>query len=263
MTTIQNLNDGDNGAKDQQEKKVVWQRGSVTMSQTFNAKLKQMKQYAENHYEMRSTIVFLPGELQDIRNHLLLFNDKPNLMVWVIIIMGIKLFLRVDKVLELMYEQFLKDYFNIKQNNSIEALLAEIQGKCNKVKKHFAVWDGKECPEFSPVMAILIWLAVSGIRCGKLFPCAMQLQQGLVTPSKAYQYKLMLDKMKYLVVHVLKKDMKSKWMKNLIIGTQMLRKTDFIIAYWSVYNKRGWRGKLDPLDQASILLDACHKDIYC
>jgi hypothetical protein len=49
----------------------------------------------------------------------------------------------------------------------------------------------------------------------------------------------MLDKMKCLVVLVLKKDMKSKWMKNLIIGTHMLRKTGFLIVYWSFYNKEG------------------------
>jgi hypothetical protein len=74
-----------------------------------------------------------------------------------------KLFWRVDKVLELTYKQFLKDYYIIKQNYSIKPLLAEIQGKCDKVKKYFAVWDDKECLEFSPVMlAILIWLAISG-----------------------------------------------------------------------------------------------------
>jgi carbonic anhydrase len=58
----------------------------MTMVQTFNDKLKQMKQYAENHYETHCAIAFLPaGELRDIQSHLLSFNDKPNLMVWVII----------------------------------------------------------------------------------------------------------------------------------------------------------------------------------
>jgi uncharacterized membrane protein len=58
---------------------------------------------------MCSVIAFLPGELHDIQNHLISHNGLTHLMFWVITIVGVKLFLRIDEqVLELDYEQFLK-----------------------------------------------------------------------------------------------------------------------------------------------------------
>jgi hypothetical protein len=53
---------------------------------------------------MRSTIAFLPSELRQIRKHLLSSNRLECLMLWVIIVLGIKWFLRIDEVLELTYK---------------------------------------------------------------------------------------------------------------------------------------------------------------
>ena len=50
-------------------------------------------------------------------------------------------------------------------------------------------------------------------------------------------------------------------MKNLILGTHMLRETAFLMAYWAYQNHSDWDRKLNPLDNASILLDACHKNV--
>jgi hypothetical protein len=53
--------------------------------------------------------------------------------------------------------------------------------------------------------------------------------------------------------------------KNLIVGTHMLRKTAFLLSYWGIKgNSKDCtrNSKLDELDEASILLDARHKDIF-
>jgi hypothetical protein len=47
-------------------------------------------------------------------------------MLWVIILVGVKLFLGVDEVLDLKYEQFLKAYFIVKDCN-IKSLLTKIE----------------------------------------------------------------------------------------------------------------------------------------
>jgi hypothetical protein len=73
--------------------------------------------YAICHYEVRSTIAFLPSEIceiREIRKFLLLSNRIECLMLWVIIIVGIKEFLSIDKVLELTYEQFMTKHFFVK-----------------------------------------------------------------------------------------------------------------------------------------------------
>jgi hypothetical protein len=69
-------------------------------------------------------------------------------MLWVIIVVRVKLFLRIDEVLELKYEQFLEEYFVIKDCN-IESLLTKIKGKRDNKWLHFAIWDDKDCTEFS------------------------------------------------------------------------------------------------------------------
>ena len=237
-----------------------WSRGCPSNSEEFKTKMNQLTNYVENTYEMRSTIAFLPGELRDIRHHLLSHNDLKHLMLWVIVMTGVKLFLRIDEVLELGYEQFLKEYFVVKDFD-VESLLTEIQGKRDDHILHFAIWDDKDCPEFSASRAILLWVALTGIKGGFLFPSLGQLYKKAETPTEHYGYNSILEDFKYLCVSVLKKDMTSQSMKNMILGTHMLRKTAFLMAYWSHRNRSDWNGKLNPLDDASILLDARHKNV--
>jgi hypothetical protein len=109
--------------------------------------------YVENMYEMRSTIAFLPGELRDIHNHLLSHNNLKYLMLWVIIIVGVKLFLRIDEALDLKYEPA---YFVVKDCN-IESLLVKMKGKCDDKWLH-ALCDDKDCTKLSAAHAILLWI---------------------------------------------------------------------------------------------------------
>ena len=237
-----------------------WPRGCPSNAEEFKTKINQLTNYVEITYEMRSTIAFLPGELRDIRNHLLSHNNLRHLMLWVVIIVGVKLFLRIDEVLELSYEQFVKEYFVIKELD-VESLLAKIKGKRDDTWLHFAVWDDKDCPEFSACRAILLWVSLTGIKGGFLFPSLEQLYKRAETPTEHYGYNSILEDFKSLCACVLKKDLTSQSMKNLILGTHMLRKTAFLMAYWAHQNRSDWDGKLNPLDDASILLDARHKNV--
>jgi hypothetical protein len=171
-----------------------------------------------------------------------------------------KLFQRVDEVLSMKYEDFLEDYFVVKEHD-IESLCAKIKGKTDVTSKHFAIWDDKECPEFSGARTILVWLCLSGIKGGYIFPSLAQLDEKVEVPTECYCYKSFLEDIKSLCVNVLNKDMQSQSMRNVILGTHMLKKTAMLFAFWGHYNRPEWRGKLDPMDEASILLDARHKDI--
>jgi hypothetical protein len=91
-----------------------WSRGCLTASEEFKKHVLILVDYAICHYKVRSTIAFLPSEICNIRKFLLLSNRLECLMLWVIIIMGIKEFLPIDEVLELRYEQFMTKYFAVK-----------------------------------------------------------------------------------------------------------------------------------------------------
>ena len=236
----------------------IWRKGCPTEDSTFKNKHKQMKIYARTQYTARHTIAFLPGELRDLRFYLLSSNSLYNMMIWTIIIVGVKEFLRVDEVLAMTVEDFLEDYFAVSADN-VQCLAASVQGKTDIEKENLAIWDDAECPDFSPTRALLIWLAVSGIKSGKLFPCEDALAARVTMPQHQLPYDTLLDEFKFLCVSVLKKDMSSETMKRLIIGTHMLRRTAYFLAFWG-FNRNYNHQDFSHADRANILQSARHKD---
>ena len=229
-----------------------WPRGNVSTSQEFKKHINACIEYAEEHYDLRSTIALLPSQVRALRRYLLSSNRQDHLMLWVIIILGIKLFLRIDEVLEMKYEQLLEQYFVVSEND-VESLLAKIKGKRDSDWLHFALWSDLDCPEFSPVAPLLIWISMTGIRGGYLFPTMEQLKKKKSVTTEYYPYDLCLADFKYLFVSVLRIDLDSDQYKNLILGSHWLRKTAFLFSSWGKASYPGWHGRLEETDQASIL----------
>jgi hypothetical protein len=238
-----------------------WSKGCVTTCNDFKKSFDMLKDYTEEHYEARSTVAFLPGELRKIRRFLLSQNTVRAMMLWVMILVGTKLFLRIDEVLNLQMEAFLPHYFVVKSGDVV-SLLVEIKGKRDKQKIHFNLTDDDVCPEFSPVRMVLTFLAITGRKTGYLFPTLSEINAE--SPTKAYEYDNMLSDMRYLCQVVLQKDLTSTEGVKLIPGTHTLRKTGFLLAYWGKKTELmdlSQRRKVLPTeDEACILLDARHKD---
>jgi hypothetical protein len=180
------------------------------------------------------------------------------MMLWTIIIVGVKEFLRVDEVLDLTVEQFLQNYFVITAEN-VQGLALYVQGKTDEDRANLAMWDDSECPDLSPTRAVLIWLAASGIKSGKLFPTAEELHAKATAPLESLSYDNFLEEIKFLCEAVLKKDMKSESMKRLILGTHMLRKTAYLLAFWG-FNRKYGHDNFSEADKSNILQSARHKD---
>jgi hypothetical protein len=235
-----------------------WCKGMPTSTPDFGNNCSMLKEYVKIHYDARHTFAFYPGELRDLRLYLLSTNNKYKLMIWTIMLVGIKGFLRTDEVLNLKVEDLPQEYFAVTQNN-VEGLCMTVQGKTDQEKQYLAIWDDKECTDLSPSRALLIWLAVTGITSGKLFPSAAEVESGTKSPVGSLGYDVFLKEIKDLCTGVLKKSADSPAMKHMIIGTHMLRKTGYLLAYWGVNLKKGTT-ETTPMDQASILLSARHKD---
>jgi hypothetical protein len=94
-----------------------WHQGNVTKDKKFKKSVQDWQEYAEHNYEQRCSAQLLTGEVRDLWIHLLLFNDLYHLMLWTIIILGIKMFLHVKEVLELTVEQFMDEYFQVSEDS--------------------------------------------------------------------------------------------------------------------------------------------------
>jgi hypothetical protein len=239
-----------------------WRRGNVTKDEAFKKSVQDWQDYADKHYEQRSSAQLLPGEVRDIRIHLLSFNDHYHLMLWTIIIVGIKMFLRVEEVLELTVEQFIEEYFQVSED-TVKGLCAIIKGKRDPDWLHFMIWNDEDCPEFSASNAILIWVRLSGITSGRLFPPKEELDHVMSSghTDNHFSYDSFLGVAKHLLIDVLKRD-ESK-MGSQIIGTHILRKTAFVFAKWGFAihftSNRDVTQPLPVMEVASILLSARHK----
>lgn len=95
------------------------------------------------------------------------------------------------------------------------------------------LWDDEQCPEFSAVRAILIWLAISGIKSGKIFPgldaFSADNRNSLHTdsPEERLGCKDFVDIVHELGVTVLNMEAKSD---DTLFGPRMLEKTGFLLA---------------------------------
>jgi hypothetical protein len=237
-----------------------WRKGNPTHSPVFKNKHSMLQTYAKQVYEVRHTFAFLPGELRDIRLFLLSSNTLWGLMIWTIIICGVKGFLRVEEAINMDYSQFQQDYFVVTADD-VKGLAYWVYGKSDHEKISLAMWDDDECPDFSASRAMLLWLAISGIESGKLFPSKHEVQSGKVAPSptSSLEYNVFLDEIKMLCATVLRKDMQSAKMKKLIFGTHILRKTAYLIAFWGFNRSHGFTD-FSPIDRANIMLSARHND---
>jgi hypothetical protein len=237
-----------------------WRRGNPCQDPTFSEAVSAIDAYITDKYTVRRTYAFLPRELRDIRTHLISFNDPSKLMLWTIIILGVKLFLRVDEVLELTYEQFAMPYC-IVNKDGVKSLCVKIKGKRDSTPQHLMIWDDEDCPDFSALRALLIWLALTGITSGKIFPPKPSLKQGpgyVDGGQDSLKYKTFLSAIKKLSKDVLKKDRNDPAEQYNIYGTHVLRKTAFLLAVWGILQRRNL---VDQIDKGDIVLSARHSDV--
>jgi hypothetical protein len=193
--------------------------GNAGRCSKFKAQIKHYKQKVVEWYnEASRTTYFLPSDVRKIRNKLLSMDNINATMLWVMIIVGIKLHLRVEEVITLKYRQLLPQYtMSPNQGNNIDGLCSWISGKCDEGRKiNMMIWDDEDCPEFSALRALLLWLAISGIQPDDgedcyIFPAEILLAQrtnnmtGKWSPQDHYSEESMLSDIKYLYFEVCKR----------------------------------------------------------
>lgn len=235
-----------------------FRRGNPTSNQRFLKQYELMQEKLREEDNDRKTGSFIPSELREIREYCLSHNNKYYLMLWTIMIVGVKEFLRIDEVLNLKVEHFKKDLFIVNEKN-VEALAISVKGKTDLTAKDLLMWDesdeGYKFTELSPTRAILMWIKVSKIEKGYIFPSKTELAEGCQSPANHLPYSTYLDFIKSLFKGkkgrpgILSKDHDPKT----LYGTHILRKTGYLLAIW------GSRDCSSNIRHSSIGLSARNK----
>jgi hypothetical protein len=104
----------------------------------------------------------------------------------------------------------------------------KICGKSDDVPKDLIVWADKEYPEFCPIRHLLLYVKLSGLKSGYLFPPEWTLPDAATGKSiLPYDYDDFLAKMKVICVEKL-----GRRSKDNIYGTHIIRKTAYLFAFW-------------------------------
>lgn len=236
-------------------------RGCATKDKSFKDNLAQAITFVRNTGSPRKSFSFIPRELRAIRRYLLSMNTEYHLMLWTITICGVRQFLRIDEDLTLTMDHFQPHYFQVHDSGHVDSLAMKIKGKRDIDWVFLKMWADNECPDLCPVRALLIWLAVSKIEDGFIFPPRVDIGKQH-KQTRHLEKEHFREEIVFLCTRVLGKDMDSELMKKFIFGTHMLRRTAYLVAYW------GWRGlstneKEDPpdIENANIASSARHSNV--
>jgi integrase len=210
---------------------------------TMNApKVKQYMAYMKNQlrtYEKRGNIQLLPSEIRRIRTALLAENSIEGLQYWTMVIMGIKLFARISELLSIRMDDFDPSLMLLENKYChVAALVVKILGKGGNYH-WLSIYADDVFPELCPIRALLLYISLSGITEGYLFPKCLDSSTestgnaGVCTAH--YSYPTFIRKMKLLLTCTLCREMGPRD----IFGTHILRKTAYLFAIFGMLRQFG------------------------
>ena len=156
------------------------------------------------------------------------------------ILVGSKLFLRSDELLNLMFSNpenenvinwDLVQVVNVNGSptGEISAIGFQIKGKTDQVVVNLTLWADKEIPSLCPVRLLLMYLHVSRLKTGYLFPCGRFLEESM----KGLTDGVAMEPISYDVLHLRLKEVTSRVIERAPkTGTHTLRKTGHLLADW-------------------------------
>jgi hypothetical protein len=214
---------------------------------------------------IRGAIQLLPGDVRDLRD-VLVGTRVVDLQMYTMILLGIKLFLRSSELLSIRMEQF-DTSLTVANSDEVRAIGIWIKGKSDKTKKALYVFKDEACPEFCPLRHLLVYLSVTGIKSGILFPFYLEGVISNTHTARQWSYDHYNSKLKYLI----KNNCGTKKRINiqeLRVGTHTLRKTAYLFAIWGTLKFNGHSDgstignrALADIQFANILLSARHSTL--
>jgi hypothetical protein len=82
--------------------------------------------------------------------------------------------------LDVEVHDYVLDLQIIKKEKGVEALVMQICGKSDDVPKDLIIWADEEYPELCPICHLLLYVKLSSLKSGCLFPPEWKLHQMLL-----------------------------------------------------------------------------------
>jgi hypothetical protein len=122
-------------------------RENVTTSSDVVTSFRNIEDYIDTHYIVRSMIAFLPSELQKMRARCLSGNELGEFMIGVILLTSTQQYLRAVEVLTLTVPQFKMSYAKVTEDD-INSFMLGVCGKRDRTQTvSLNLWTDPECPE--------------------------------------------------------------------------------------------------------------------
>lgn len=200
-------------------------QGNPVESETWrNYAKKNTKAGAE--YQRHGCEQLLPSDIRRLRNYLIASNTVEGLKLYLIIIIAVKLFLRSDEFGNIEFSDIVAG-MTVVTASGVEALVFRVKGKSDPIPVELFLWEDEDYPEFCGLRHLWVYLFLTGIKGGYLFPTDEELNNmpadGVCQTAESYC--TVMSKLQELFATVLcKPDVK--------LGTHSFRKTAYLFAFW-------------------------------
>ena len=198
-------------------------KGSIMEHSPVIMRLAYWRKQMNNLHTRKGNCQLTPHEVRLLRMHLLGTGRQEDFQFYIMILVGIKLFKRVDEVLSLSVDKFCKEH-SIVTPSGVLQLACWVKGKCDARAILLKIFDDKEDPEFDLILHLLAYVKVFNIQgqSAVLFPDCSKEDGSRWTYSKFYK------KFSKVVREVLRKPDTCQ------VGTHVLRKTAYLFASWGL-----------------------------
>ena len=216
----------------------VMDSGDPTKSPVYRDFAKQIGKDRIDYIE-EGAFPLHPSEVRLFRRHLLSTSSLKNLQTYVMMLLGIRLFLRFDEFSKITVDSF-DTGLHSSPNGKLNALCISICGKSDKVVHKFLIFASDDCPEFCPLRHLLLYVYLTKMKGGYLFPNEKELNNppadGIFrTKCGGQSVRETLAELYNIVVSVTvvpfnKRLGNDRWLDFMKVGTHSYRKTGWLFA---------------------------------
>lgn len=161
--------------------------GNPTSEKKCSAAFAEARNFLKAKHTVRGNVQLNPSQVRQIRDRLFTSDGGGNMyhmQTYLLMILGIKLFLRADEVIKLRFDNFQMDAAEVEfAQNRVDSLVVWVEGKSDKEKVFLRIYRDDDNPVFCPIRHLLCYLQATGIKGGFLFPQWDLLKAFLDSPS--------------------------------------------------------------------------------
>ena len=186
-------------------------------------------------HTIKGNAPMLPAQIRKIKEKLCASGSVRDHQLWVMINLGITLFLRASEIITLKCEDFLMDH-SIVHPNAIKALVVKIKGKTehgDADSANLQIRRDDLYPEFCVVRSLFSWVKSQGIKSGYLFRSDADPDD----PNQHMSYSCFLNRLKAMLGSVFPDIFGKEGKTAFQVGTHTLRKTAYLFAIWGILTR--------------------------